>query len=115
MFTMNEDDHRAEIERLEADIDQLAAKIESCRKSILAGRIAIAGGGVVLIARLIGAIQFDSAVVGIAAAAVLGGIVVAGSNRSTQKEAALELTAIEAQRAGLIGQLDLRLVPDQGT
>lgn len=110
---MNEDDPRSEIERLEAEIDELAARIESCQKFILAGRIAVASGGLVVIATLIGGIQFSPSVVGIATAAVLGGIVVAGSNRSTEKEAAQELDAIEARRAALIGQLDLRLVPGQ--
>ena len=111
---MNEGDHhRSEIERLEAEIDELAARIESCRKFILAGQIAIAAGGVVLITTLLGGIVFNPTVVGIAGAAVLGGIVLAGSNRSTAIEATNELTAIEAQRAALIGQLDLRLVPDQ--
>ena len=110
---MNEGDPRSEIERLEAEIDELAARIESCQKFILAGRIAVASGGIVVIATLTGGIQFSPSVVGIAVAAVLGGIVVAGSNRSTEKEAAQELDAIEARRAALIGQLDLRLVPGQ--
>ena len=47
---MNDGDHRDEIVRLEAQIDELAARIENCRKFILAGRIAVVGGGVVLIA-----------------------------------------------------------------
>ena|SRR5436190_23333864 len=112
MATMNEGNHRSEIERLEAEIDELAARIENCRKFILAGQIAVAGGSVVLIAILIGGIEFNPSVVGLAGAAVLGGIVAAGSNRSTAKEAAHELTAIEAKRVAFIGQLDLRLVPN---
>ena len=80
---------------------------------LLAGRIAVAGGGVVLIAGLVGAIQFDPSVIAVAVAAVLGGIVAAGSNRSTAIEATHELTAAEAKRAALIGQIDLRLVPDR--
>jgi hypothetical protein len=36
--------------------------------------------------------------------AVLGGIVVAGPNRSTAKEATHQLTAFETQRTVLIGQ-----------
>jgi hypothetical protein len=51
----------------------------------VAGRIAVAGGGVVLVA--IGAIRFDPSVMGGAVAAVLAGIVAGGSNRSTAKEA----------------------------
>jgi hypothetical protein len=108
---MNDSDHRDEIVRLETQIDDLAATIESCRKFILAGRIAVIGGGVVLVAVSVGAIQFDLSVMAAAVAAVLGGIVAAGSNQSTAKEAARELTAAEVKRVALIEQIDLRLVP----
>jgi hypothetical protein len=54
----NGDPHE-EIVHLEEQIDELAAKIESCRKFILASRIAVAGGGVVLAAMLVGAIRSD--------------------------------------------------------
>jgi hypothetical protein len=107
---MNDGDLRDEIVQLEARIDELAARIESCRKFILAGRIAIAGGGVLLIAMLVGAIRFNPSVFAVTIAAVLGGIVAAGSNRSTAIEALHELTAAEAKRCALIGQIDLRLV-----
>lgn len=106
-------DSREEIARLEAQIDELAARIENCRKFILAGQIAVAGGGIVLIAIVVGAIHFDPAVMALAIAAVLGGIVAAGSNRSTREEAARDLTAAEAERAALIGQLELRVVHDR--
>ena len=88
MASLNEGDHRNEIERLEAEIDELTARIESCHKFILAGRIAVMGGAVALIATLVGGISFNPSVVGIAGAAVLGGILAVGSNRSTAKEAA---------------------------
>ena len=110
---MNDSDHRDEIVRLEAQIDGLTAKIESCRKFILAGRIAVVGGGAVLAAMLVSAIQFDPSVMALAVTAVLGGIVAAGSNRSTAKEAVLELTTAEAKRNALIEQIDLPLVPDR--
>ncbi len=45
-----------------------------------------------------------------AVAALLGGIVVWGSNCSTAKEAAKELAAAEANRAALIEKIDLRVV-----
>ena len=110
---MNDSNHRDEIVRLEAHIDDLATRIESSRKFILVGRIAVAGGGAVLIALLIGAIQFNPAVIAVAVTAVLGGIVAAGSNHSTAKEAMHELTVAEAKRAPQIGQIDLRLVPSR--
>jgi hypothetical protein len=80
---------------------------------IVAGRIAVASGGVVLFAMLVGGIQFNPSVMGIAGASVLGGIVAVGSNRSTAKEALRELTALDAKRVALIEQLDLRIVPDR--
>jgi hypothetical protein len=113
MATVNEGNPRDEIERLEAEIDELTARIESCRKFILAGWIAMVGGGAVLIATVVGAIQFDPSIMALAVAAALGGIVAAGSNRSTAKEAAHEIAALEARRAALIGQLNLRFVPDR--
>ena len=103
---------RDEIVRLEEQIDGLADTIESCRKFILAGWIAAVGGSVGLIAILVDAIQFDLSLMAIAMAAVLGGIVVAGSNHSTAKEATRELTAAEAKRTALIEQIDLRVVSD---
>jgi hypothetical protein len=109
----NDGDAHDEIVRLEEQIDELTDRIESCRKFILAGRIVVVGGGIVTIATLVGAIHFDLSVIAIAMAAVLGGIVVAGSNRSTAQEANGELTAAEARRTALIDQADLRLVPDR--
>lgn len=103
------DPHR-EIARLEGEIEQLAAKIENCRKFTLASRTAIAVGAIVLLAVVFGAIRFDAVVMGAAVAALLGGIVLLGSNRSTAKEAAAQLAAAEASRAALIDRIDLRVV-----
>jgi uncharacterized membrane protein len=110
---MNDRDYRDEIVRLEELIDELAARIESCRKFILAGRILVIGGGAVLFAMAIGALQLNPSLIAVAVAAVLGGIVTAGSSHSTAKEATRELTAAEAKRTALIGHIDLRLVSDR--
>jgi len=101
-------DPHGEIERLEARIEELSERLVSCRKFILAGRIAVAGGGVLLIALLLGVLRFDPTAMTAAVAAVLGGIVAWGSNRSTAQEAARDLAAAEADRAALIDQLNLR-------
>jgi hypothetical protein len=106
-----DDDPRGEIVRLEEHIEELAAKIESCRKFILASRIAVAGGGIVLASMLLGAIRFDPTAMAAAVAALLGGIVVWGSNGSTAKEAAKELATADADRAALIEKIDLRVIP----
>ena len=52
-------DPHEEIVRLEEHTEELAAKIGSCRKFILAARIAVAGGAVVLAAMLVGVIRSD--------------------------------------------------------
>ena len=54
-------DPHDEIVRLETHIEELAAKIESCRKFTLASRVSVAGGGIVLAAMLLGAIRLDPA------------------------------------------------------
>jgi hypothetical protein len=105
----NSDPHE-EIVRLEEHIEELAAKIESCRKFILASRIAVAGGGLVLAAMLVGAIRSDLGLMAAAVSLLLGGIVVWGSNSSTAKEATKEMAAAESERAALIEQINPRVI-----
>jgi hypothetical protein len=108
-------DPHVEIERLEARIEDLAAKLESCRKFVLAARFAIALGGAILLAGLFGLIRFDVMSLSAAFAAVLGGIVVSGSNASTAKEASAELAIAERDRAAMIGLIELRTVAGEAT
>ena len=112
---MSDSEAREEIERLEAQIDELATRIENCRKFILAARIAMVGGGCALVAMLIGVIWFDLAALAVAMAAVLIGVVVAGANGSTAQEARAELAAAEARRATLIGAIELRVVAERNS
>jgi hypothetical protein len=108
---MDDHERRAEIVRIEERIEELAAKIESCRKFAFAARIAMAAGAIVLAAIVFGAIRPDLTWMGGAMATILGGIVAFGSNNSTAKEAASELAMAEADRAVLIESIDLRTVP----
>jgi hypothetical protein len=107
---MDQDDPREEISRLEARIDELAATIENCRKIIAAAKAAIVLGAALLIAVIVGIIGFDPMIFMAAVAALLGGIVLLGSNNSTAAQKTAELNAAEAQRAALINQIDLRIV-----
>jgi len=107
---MADDDLHDQISSLEAHIDELTGAIESCRKLILVSKIAIAAGGIWLLALTFGAIRFDSMAMVGAIAAVIGGTVVFGSNTSTSKQASAEVKADEALRAELIGKINLRLV-----
>jgi cell division septum initiation protein DivIVA len=110
---MDDDDVREEISRLEAQIEELAEAIESCRKIILAAKAAIAIGGVLLVAIMVGAIRFDPMAFMAAVAALLGGTVLFGSNSSTSQEKTAALKAAETQRAELIGQIDLTVVGER--
>ena len=71
-----------EIVRLEA----LTQTIESCRKFFLASRIVTSGGGIVLFPMLSGVMRFDPGILAAAVAALLGGTVLWGSNRSGSGE-----------------------------
>jgi hypothetical protein len=108
-------DPHEQIVRLEARIEQLEAKIESCRKFILIARVAIGLGGALLLTLMLGAIRFDPLAMTASIAAILCGIVLGGSNSSTAKEAAAQLAAADSQRAALIGAMQLRVVSDAGS
>jgi len=108
-------DPRDEIARLEARIEELDAKLESCRKFAAASRFALALGGVLLAGLLFGVIPFDPLALTGAMAAGLGGVVTLGSNNSTAKEAAAQLAEAEAERAALIGSIDLRVIENRAT
>jgi hypothetical protein len=103
-------DPHEEIVRIEARIEQLEARIESCRKFVLLGRVAVALGGGLLAALILGAIRFDPLAMTASIAAVLCGIVLGGSNSSTAKQAAADLAAAEMQRDALISAMRLRVV-----
>ena len=110
---MDEDDPREQIVRLEARIEELAGAIASCRKLIAISKVAIAGGGAMLLAVLLGLVSFDPAGLVGAIAAIVGGTVLLGSNASTLKQSTEALRAAEVERARLIGEIELRVVDDR--
>jgi hypothetical protein len=112
---MDVTDPREAIARLERHIEQLAEKVESCRKFVLVSRVAIALGGAWLVAAALGAIRIDGLALTAAMAAVLGGTVVWGSNRSTAKEATAQMAAADAARSELIAGIEMRLVSGRGS
>jgi hypothetical protein len=101
---------RDEIVQLEARIEELAGIIESCRKFVVAARAAMVLGAALLAALLFGVLRFDLVPFIAALAAVIGGIVLFGSNGSTRSQAEAELRAAEARRADLIGRIAPRVV-----
>jgi hypothetical protein len=113
-FQMDDDgDLHEQILHIEAYIEELTAVMQSCRKIILISKAAIAAGGTLILAIIMGAVGFDPTVMIGAIAAVIGGTVVFGSNTSTLKQTTTEMKAAEAHRAGLISRMDLRVVGDE--
>ena len=106
---------RDAIARLEARIEALSSAVESCHKFMLAARLAIAAGGVLLALTLIRVIAFDPTVLFGSIAVVLGGVVVLGSNTTTARQALEARAKAEAERAALIGAIELRVVEGRET
>ena len=109
-FTTEAADPREAIAQLEERIEALEAKIENCRKFAAASRFAMTFGGVLLLGLLFGLVPFEPLTMIAAMAAGLGGVVMLGSNKSTQQEAEAELSSANAARAELIGRIDIRVV-----
>jgi hypothetical protein len=99
-------DAHEEIVRLEEHIEELAAKIDSCRKFILAARIAVAAAGVVLAAMLASLIRPDLGLMAAAVSLLLGGLLYGVQTVALQKEATMELAAAETDRAAPIEQIN---------
>ena len=108
---MNEKHPGDEIEHLEAQIEALAAAIERCRKISFASKLAVAAG-MTWIALLL-AMPLSPGTLIAALAAVIGGIVMLGSNATTWQQTEATLYAAQAARARLIGAMDLRVVGEE--
>src|SRR5262249_53056698 len=100
-------DLHEQILHIETHIDEPNEIIEGCPKIILISKVAIAAGGILILATVIGAVAFDPTVLIGAIAAVIGGTVVFGSNTSTLKQTLTDMKAAEAHRTELISRMDL--------
>ena len=109
----NDGDPHEQIARLEAQIETLAETVESCRKIMLVAKVAIAGGALLILAMIVGMVRPDLASLSGATAALLGGIVLLGSNRSTSDQALAKMKQAEAARSALIDRLELQPVSDE--
>ena len=107
------DDYRDDIDRLEARTEALTASIERCRKIALAAKIAVAAGAVWFGLFLLRIVAFDPTAFVAALTAALGGVVLLGSNKTTWDRTAADLHAAEAERAQLIGSIELRVVGEE--
>jgi hypothetical protein len=112
---MENDDPREEISRLEARIDDLADAMTRCRKIILFAKAAMAIGGLLIVVTVLGVVTFDPTPLVGGMTAVIGGIVLFGSNSRTLNDFSAAAVAAEKRRNELIGSLELRAVRGAGS
>ena len=96
------------IDDLESEIERLSDEAERCRKAMVVARAACIAGGLMLLLTVLG--QVGPAAFVFAVAAILGGIALFGSSRTTRAEIISSIEAREAQRAEMINRLELREV-----
>lgn len=94
----------AEIAAIEVELDALEEASERCRKTIGAARTASAAGALLL---AIAIWRADATSLVIAIAAILGGLAVAGSTRTTRAGLLDRMIDADARRTALIDGLDL--------
>ena len=96
-----------DVEELEFRIDELQDTIARSRRLMAAGRVAVGVGAVLLLALMIGVFAFAPARVVFALALVIGGIVLAGSSKSSTEQLERSLERAERQRDAAIDALGL--------
>lgn len=104
-----------DIARIEQRIEDLQMAIDRCRKLSLAAKTAIGAGGFWIVLTLVGLVAFVPWLAIAALAAVIGGIVLLGSNSTTWTQTENALRASEALRTQLIDGMDLQVVEEQPT
>jgi hypothetical protein len=107
---MSDEDVSSRISRLEEEIEQLAATIESCRKIMRVSKLAIAFGALWIAALALGVLSPGPLSLIAAIAAVLYGIVGYGSNLSTLRQSMGKMREAEAARKELIGSIDFEMI-----
>lgn len=102
---MNDREQRMQIQRLEAEIQKLAAAIELGRNVVPMAMAALVVAGIVILAVMIGKIGFDPAgVAGVLVALLIGIVFLAWHRRRLGIMAGL-LKSIEADKAELAGKI----------
>jgi hypothetical protein len=110
---MQNESAREAIERLEDEIERLSVRRARCAKLSLAAKTAIGLGALWLGLTLVSLAPFTPALVFAALAAVIGGVVLLGSNATTWEQTDAALRAADEARARLIEGVQMRVV-DEG-
>jgi hypothetical protein len=109
------DELRQDIAALEDRIEHLREAAERCRKIALAARIVIAAGAAAALFTLLGVVAFYPTVFFGSLAALIGGVVLLGSNKTTWEQTDEALRKTEAMRDQLIGSIEMRTVGESPT
>ncbi|MGP9820637.1 hypothetical protein ACTZWW_11525 [Salinarimonas sp. NSM] len=108
------EDPRGRIERLEVEIAALEESAERCGKVMLAARIGILAGIVILAAAFLGLVRLGGLAFVLSVSAILIGIVLFGSNRSTRDALRADIARRREARDALIDAIDPREVGEGG-
>ena len=103
-----------DIARVEAHIQELGEAIERCRKFSLTAKTAIAAGIGWIALSMAAVVSYTPETTLTALAAIILGVVLLGSNRTSWRQTEAALRASEAMRADMIDRLQLRTVDDGG-
>ena len=101
-----------EIASLEAEIEELAEAAERCWKIGLAAKVALAAGLLLLLFLATGFLRLGPEALVLGLGSTLGGIALAGSNRSSRNVILASIRAREERRAELIETLAFQAVED---
>jgi uncharacterized RDD family membrane protein YckC len=101
-----------QIAELEEEIERLTEALARCRKIAFVARAAIIAGAAWLAALVLGLTGPDATALVGSTALILGGIVAYGSNATTTRQTEGRIAQAEAQRAALIGGIELRVVAE---
>lgn len=112
---MNDGSVGHQVAKLEERIEALTVSIERCRKISVAAKIAVALGAIWFALFLVWIAPFGPTAFVASTSAVLGGLVLLGSNATTWEQTEAARTAAEAARADLIGNIELRVVSERPT
>ena len=102
-----------EIERLEAEIDELREAIQRSRKLVLAGRAGALAGAALLIGLMLGLATLTPLRLILGIAVGLGGLVLMGSSVGSTRQLELSLKRREDERNAAIDALEFVEVGDE--
>ena len=95
-----------EIERLEAEIDELREAIQRSRRLVVAGRACASAGAALFICLMLGLATFTPVRMIVGITVGLGGLVLMGSSVGSTKQLEISLKRAEAQRNAAIDALE---------